>query len=170
MAMREIGFASILGIAAFAFTEDSGWSSHGRSDFPETLQLGAHPAAAAIRRGGGSACERDSGCDKLTGCIAPSPPPGPILRVLPEGAKYDRYVRDLRAFQACRQLVLLSMKPKKSNVQLVDLNPLRLEEDTFASAVQRWNGDVLWEPASESTNVVTRFGDEARAVYGPIPD
>lgn len=170
MVMREIGFASILGIATFAFTEDSGWLSHGRSDFPETLQLGAHLGAAAIRRGGGSACERDSRCDKLTGCIAPSPPPGPILRVIPEGVKYDRYVRDLRAFQACRELVLLSMKTKKSNVQLVDLNPLRLEEETFASTVQRWNGDVLWEPASESSNVVTRFGDEARAVFGPIPD
>jgi hypothetical protein len=170
MAMREIGFASILGIAAFAFTEDSGWLFHGRSDSPETLQLGSHLAAAALRRGGGSACEPESRCDKLTGCIAPSPPPGPILRVLPEGGKYDRYIRDLRAFQACREPVLLSMKPRKSNVQLVGFDQLRLEEDSFASTVQRWNGDVFWEPASESSNVVTRFGDEARAVFGPIPD
>ena len=40
----------------------------------------------------------------------------------------------------------------------------------FADAVQRWNGDIFWEPASASSNVVTRFGDEARAVFGPIPD
>jgi hypothetical protein len=167
MAMREIGFALFLGIASFAFTGDLGWLFHSRPDLLESLQLGSHLASEALARGGGSACERESRCDKLTGCIAPSPPPGPILRVLPEGGEYDRYVRGLRAFQACRELVLLSMKPQRSSVQLVGL---QLEEDSFASAVQRWNGDIFWEPASERSNVITRFGDEARAVFGPIPD
>ena len=32
------------------------------------------------------------------------------------------------------------------------------------------NGDIFWAPASASDNPVTRFGDEARAVFGPIPD
>lgn len=41
---------------------------------------------------------------------------------------------------------------------------------SFAEAVTRWNGDIFWAPASKSTNVVTRSGDEARAVFGPIPD
>lgn len=34
----------------------------------------------------------------------------------------------------------------------------------------RWNGDVLWAPATASTDPVTKFGDEARSVFGPIPD
>ncbi|RAX37871.1 hypothetical protein [Rhizobium tropici] len=33
-----------------------------------------------------------------------------------------------------------------------------------------WNGDVLWAPATESNDPVTKFGDEARSVFGPIPD
>ena len=126
--MREIGFALFLGISAFAFTGDLGWLFHSRADLLEPLQLGSHLASEALVRGGGSACERESRCDKLTGCIAPSPPPGPILRVLPEGGEYDRYVRGLRAFQACRERVLLSMKPQRSSVQLVGFGQLRLEE------------------------------------------
>ena len=33
-----------------------------------------------------------------------------------------------------------------------------------------WNGDIFWAPASKMGDRVTRFGDEARAVFGPIPD
>lgn len=45
-----------------------------------------------------------------------------------------------------------------------------IEENSFAAIVNRWNGAFLWSPASASTNPITRFGDEARAVFGPIPD
>src|SRR3546814_12928835 len=41
--------------------------------------------------------------------------------------------------------------------------------DAFVTAVERLNGDIFWAPASKSEDVVTRFGDEARAVFGPIP-
>ncbi len=34
----------------------------------------------------------------------------------------------------------------------------------------QWNGDVLWAPATASTDPVTKFGDEARSVFGPMPD
>ncbi|MBB3657750.1 hypothetical protein FHX15_002992 [Rhizobium sp. BK650] len=34
----------------------------------------------------------------------------------------------------------------------------------------RWNGEVLWAPATASTDPVTKFGDEARSVFGPMPD
>ena len=34
----------------------------------------------------------------------------------------------------------------------------------------RWNGDVLWAPATASNDPVTKFGDEVRSVFGPIPD
>jgi hypothetical protein len=33
-----------------------------------------------------------------------------------------------------------------------------------------WNGNIFWAPASKSANAITKFGDEARAVFGPIPD
>ena len=42
-------------------------------------------------------------------------------------------------------------------------------DEAFAATVRRWNGDIFWEPASASSNTITRFGDEARAVFGPIP-
>lgn len=44
------------------------------------------------------------------------------------------------------------------------------EELEFADVVQRWNGPFLWQPASASSNPVSRLGDEARAVFGAIPD
>ena len=40
----------------------------------------------------------------------------------------------------------------------------------YADLIAHWNGDIFWAPASVSTNVITRFGDEARAVFGPIPE
>ena len=41
---------------------------------------------------------------------------------------------------------------------------------SFAAIADRWNGAFLWKPASASNDVVTKFGDEARSVFGPIPD
>ena len=170
MPVTNIGFASILGVAAITLAYDSSWSLQSRSDPYEILRLGSRMAAAALREGGGSACKKDSRCDELTGCIAPPPLPGLIFNIHPEGGKYGLYVRDLQAFQDCRELVLLSLKHQKSGVKFIGLSFSRLEESSFADAVQRWNGDIFWEPASESHNVITRFGDEARAVFGPIPD
>src|SRR3546814_5102181 len=47
--------------------------------------------------------------------------------------------------------------------------PSQAWRDAFVTAVERLHGDIFWEPASTSEDVVTRFGDEARAVFGPIP-
>lgn len=167
---RIIGFAPILGVAAIALATDPTLSSKSRSDAYAIPRLGTDMAAAFLDEGGGAACQQGSRCDTLTGCIAPSPPPGSMVKVLPEGREYDRYVRDLQAFQACRQLVLLSRQSQRGGVQLVGFDPSALKENSFADAVERWNGDIFWEPSSASSNVVTRFGDEARAVFGPIPD
>jgi len=41
--------------------------------------------------------------------------------------------------------------------------------DALAAAVVRLNGDIFWAPATASQNTITRFGDEARSVFGPIP-
>jgi hypothetical protein len=64
-------------------------------------------------------------------------------------------------------VALLSTGRQPADVRSADS---RQADRAFADAVQRWNGDIFWEPASASNNVVTRFGDEARAVFGPIPD
>lgn len=39
----------------------------------------------------------------------------------------------------------------------------------FAETVRDLNETVLWKPATASDNPVTKFGDEVRAVFGPIP-
>ena len=44
-----------------------------------------------------------------------------------------------------------------------------LDLDAFAAAVLRLNGDIFWAPATASENAITKFGDEARSVFGPIP-
>src|SRR4051812_33502136 len=41
------------------------------------------------------------------------------------------------------------------------------KENSFFDTVLRWNGDIFWQPASQTGDVITRFGDEARAVFGP---
>jgi len=164
------GIASILATAVlFHGTSEPELPVH---DFEGVHRLAWEMSIAALRggAGSGSACKRDDKCDRLTGCIAPQTPPGPILEVLPAGPDYERYVRGLRVFQACRELVLEARKSSPSNVQAVRLAPSELETKAFADAVMRWNGDIFWEPASQSSNVVTRSGDEARSVFGPIPD
>ncbi|WP_017996769.1 hypothetical protein [Rhizobium leguminosarum] len=40
----------------------------------------------------------------------------------------------------------------------------------FDDLVLKWNGDYSWGPATGGSDPVTRFGDEARSVFGPIPD
>lgn len=127
-------------------------------------------AGEAARAGGGSACDGIDRCDRLTGCTAPSPPAGPIAEVLPQNEKHRDYIRSLQAFQLCRQLVQLAAKPGKATIRLTSTNGPGGVASAFATIARRWNGDFLWEPASASNNVVTRFGDEARAVFGPIPD
>ncbi len=68
-----------------------------------------------------------------------------------------------------------SQLPRGSAVKVmpsrgVAFAPAELDGKSFAEAVTRWNPDIFWAPASKSTDVITRSGDEARAVFGPIPD
>ncbi|PZM15909.1 hypothetical protein CPY51_05365 [Rhizobium tubonense] len=79
-------------------------------------------------------------------------------------------MQKLRIFEACRGIVLSKKSQSKQDVLRVNVAPSSLEAEAFAEAVLRLDGDILWAPASASDNTVTRFGDEARAVFGPIPD
>jgi hypothetical protein len=166
MAVSKIGVASILAAVALGLTDDLSWTIPSRSASIEAPRSAPRPAPRALHPDR-TTCERSSGCDRWTGCTAPSRPPGPVLKVLPEDGKDDRHVRDLQAFQACGALALLPTEPQPGDVRSAGS---RRADRLFADAVQRWNGDIFWEPASASSNVVTRFGDEARAVFGPIPD
>ncbi|KQS83091.1 hypothetical protein ASG68_15975 [Rhizobium sp. Leaf453] len=56
------------------------------------------------------------------------------------------------------------------SVHAVDFRASEPKEPVFAEITSRWNGAFLWAPASASRDTITRFGDEARAVFGPIPD
>jgi hypothetical protein len=170
VASRGIGCLLVLAAAAIALTNGSGRSLLSQPYSSKALRHGSQMAEAVARRGVGGACEQDSRCDRLTSCIAPALPAGPILKIPPEHSEHARYVRDLQAFQACREAVLASMKPRGSNDRPIGLAHSGSKEMLFADIVQRWNGDIFWAPASASSNVITRFGDEARAVFGPIPD
>jgi hypothetical protein len=66
-------------------------------------------------------------------------------------------------------LPLQSRAEKPSSFNRVDNNAASVDLAAFAAAVARWNGDIFWVPAAASKNTITKFGDEARSVFGPIP-
>ncbi len=152
----------IIGAAAVALAQGSSWSGRIAID-------AAHPSAA-FQRASGPACEQDEHCDKPTGCIAPTPRPGPVLNGLASDWEHDRYVASLEIFQLCRQLVLMSRISETRSSALMGMGGPREDGTLLAQTIQAWNGDFLWEPAATSSNTITKFGDEARSVFGPIPD
>jgi hypothetical protein len=153
----------VVAAAIAALANGSSWPGRKANDVSEF--------PAAIHRSSGTACEANERCDRTTGCIAPTPPSGATLDVLPDDGEHGRYVRDLEMFQLCRRLVQLSRSPDLGNIpSLINIGGSGFEESSFAQTVQRWNGTFRWEPASASANTITRLGDEARAVFGPIPD
>jgi hypothetical protein len=58
---------------------------------------------------------------------------------------------------------------QKSSFEYGGIGLAGLDLESFTTAVLRWSGDIFWVPATASTNTVTKFGDEARSVFGPIP-
>lgn len=46
----------------------------------------------------------------------------------------------------------------------------QLDEGHLVDAVRRLNEEILWAPAGLNADPINRFGDEARSVFGPIPD
>ena len=114
-------------------------------------------------------CDQDDRCDKVSGCAALQPPSVPYLEVLPSYPE-QRNVDKLAAFEACRDPDPAATSPSRGRVEGVAISPPEFDGISFADAVVRWNDGNFWAPASKSSNVVTRSGDEARAVFGPIPD
>jgi hypothetical protein len=118
----------------------------------------------------GSVCDQNPQCDRTTGCIAPVRPEGAATDVLPDDEVHSQHVRELADFQLCRRLAQVANDAQGGGWRQVNLGASRLEDFAFADLVQRWNGAYLWAPASASTETITRFGDEVRAVLGPIPE
>lgn len=67
-------------------------------------------------------------------------------------------------------LVVASFNNQSWSRESLNGHRLDAEDHSFAATVLRWNGDIFWEPASQTGDVITKFGDEARSVFGPIPD
>ena len=149
------GIASVLGIAVL---------------FHEVAEPRPLAPAAPLGVGAAQACEDNERCDTSTGCLAPQAPFGPALNVLPTGPAYERYVRELAAFRTCRERALAALTPVQSAVLGAAFSPAEFDRKAFADSVAQWNGDIFWVPASKSSNAITRSGDEARAVFGPIPE
>ena len=59
--------------------------------------------------------------------------------------------------------------PQKDASENADFDAAPSGPEAFAAAMLRLNGDIFWAPAAASSNIITRFGDEARSVFGPIP-
>jgi hypothetical protein len=125
---------------------------------------------AEMKRLDARACNLDLSCDRATGCVAPARPQGPILDVIPTDGDYRRYLNDLKAFEICRSLTLLSRQVEALDVRHISYNFSDAEVVLFAETTSRWNGAYLWAPASASADTITRFGDEVRAVFGEIPE
>jgi hypothetical protein len=143
---------------------------NGRPEAFTPVSWESHLHATNAAGEGGTGCDRIARCDRLTGCIAPERPKGTAVTALPKAPDYARYIDDLQIFLRCREEVLLTRLRGQSGVRLASLNVNDVEKSLFPMAVLRLNGDIFWAPASESRDTITNFGDEARAVFGPIPD
>ncbi|WFU11997.1 hypothetical protein QA646_26855 (plasmid) [Rhizobium sp. CB3090] len=168
--MRHIGLKSILIATMASLPLKTSWPGGKQAELATIHSLAAQMAAFAILRVETSRCDESERCDRSTGCISPIPPREPATEALPDDENHRLYVRDLQVFQLCRQLVLAAPTSVRATVQPIGDDNREAENRKFAETVDRWNGDILWAPASQTSDVITRFGDEARAVFGPIPD
>jgi hypothetical protein len=113
--------------------------------------------------------------DQLTGMVAPSSPFSTALEQLPpDDPKTLQYTAELREFLKRRQQIEILRSQFNEGVgERVRLQLMTAANasaaDYYAAKIAKWNGDIFWSPASKSTDINLQFGDEARAVFGPIP-
>ena len=107
--------------------------------------------------------------------VPPKYPFSPRLTQLPESSPHThKYREQLTQFFDDRQRVL-QVKDEyqrtlgKEKSFLFTTKKTALNADYFTEKVINWNGNIFWAPASQSTDIIIRFGDEVRAVFGPIP-
>lgn len=112
--------------------------------------------------------------DSHTGLVIPDSP-FPPMELLPKNDPRTReYSQKLREFLERREQLLqlrvqyLNLLGDKRRLELQNAAALN-HNDYFSAKVTKWNGDIFWAPASKTTDVIIRFGDEVRSVLGPIP-
>jgi hypothetical protein len=113
--------------------------------------------------------------DRITGLLPPKYPFPQYMEKLPEkDPRTMEYQRKLAEFLENRDKVL-QIRNEYRNAVGDHKRSLQFDATThaaadyFASKIAKWNGDICWAPASQSTDTIIRFGDEVRAVFGPIP-
>ncbi|WP_018238266.1 hypothetical protein [Ensifer sp. BR816] len=123
-------------------------------------------AVEAMRRR--SQCTSGSGCEPSTGCTIPPPglvEPGQVA----SAQQSQRRPTPHDTFHACREMVLRFQSTEATIRDLVArLWPFG-RTDGFAEALEAWNRELLWAPAAATEAPITKFGDELRAVFGPVP-
>jgi hypothetical protein len=112
--------------------------------------------------------------DQTTGLVPPKSPFGHVEKLPTGDPRVKQYEKELREFLRRRQQVIQIQKEYyqllSQQYRLHSENLLQpVQPDYFASKVAKWNGPILWAPAAKSTDINLQFGDEARAVFGPIP-
>jgi hypothetical protein len=119
--------------------------------------------------------QTEKGIDKTTGLTIPKNPFGkPMEQLPPDDPRTLQYERDLIEFLQRRQQILQLREEyyqalgERNRLLLPTSLPL-LQNNYFATKVAQWNGDIFWAPASMTTDINLQFGDEVRAVFGPIP-
>ncbi|MBC8065897.1 MAG: hypothetical protein H7Y17_13775, partial [Chlorobia bacterium] len=109
--------------------------------------------------------------DFQTGLVIPTYPFGQYLEKLPEDdQRTHNYRRQLAIFFKNRQQVLSLKLEYLKQVREVNSSMLAGTPAYFANKVGAWNGDIMWAPASISAELNLIAGDEARSIFGPIPD
>lgn len=124
-------------------------------------------AVEAILRG--PACAASSSCEPATGCLIPpselaepGQPAASVERSPPRQTSHD-------AFHKCREMVLRFHSTEAAVRDLLSrLWPFG-RGHRYPRTLEAWNRDMLWAPASATEEPITKFGDELRSVFGPVP-
>src|SRR5262252_7568451 len=183
--MRTKLALSISGVLAVLLSATLLAKSTAADPAPDSLFLKASSLAnEAIARLSDGSCAKDESCDPLTGCIIPPDSPEPDACKASPNRVSDNVLDEppdcrtfkLQFFHACRGFVRRHLAMRDSDPGLFISRPSENETAQFlanlqfAAAVISLNGDIFWAPATKTTAPITQFGDEARAVFGPIPD
>ncbi len=112
--------------------------------------------------------------DRITGLVPPKSPFGALEKLPDNDPRVRQYEKALEDFLQRRQQVIQLHREyertlnERKRLQLLNF-ALPAPPSYFAGKVSKWNGPIFWAPASKTTDINLQFGDEARAVFGPIP-
>ncbi len=113
-------------------------------------------------------CAAGSNCDAATGCLIPEPELAEPEQTTAAGHSPPRRSSH-ETFHTCREMVLRFRSTTATIRDLISgLWPFDRANGS-ARTLETWNRKILWAPASATEKPVTKFGDELRAVFGPVP-